>query len=228
MIETPDIERIATGIPGLDEMMGGGMPFPSTILVAGDAGTGKTTFCMQFLFKGAKMGERGLYFTTFSEPPEWMIKFVSNYDFVDQKCFGKEIRYVDLSCVLESANCMEDILDAIEAETTNFEPRRVVIDPISVIEDILKDDYRRFLFKFATMSKNWQTATLVTGETKTGSSYPPDLAYIADGVILLYNAVAERSQKRSLEILKMRGTSHMTGKQAVDISEKGFVVHPGL
>jgi circadian clock protein KaiC len=204
------------------------MPFPSTVLVAGGTGTGKTTFCMQFLFKGAVMGERGLYFTTFSEPPEWMLKFMSTYDFVDRKYFGREIRYVDLSYALESAQNMDQILEAIESEIVEFKPKRIVIDPISVLEDILGEDYRRFLFKFATTTKNWQTATLVTGEAKPDAPYPLELAYIADGVIILYNIEVDRLRKRSLEILKMRGTSHMTGKQAVDISERGFVVHPGL
>jgi len=57
-----------TGIPGLDEMIGGGLPVPSLILVAGDAGAGKTTFCTQFLCKGADLGEPGLYFLTFGGP----------------------------------------------------------------------------------------------------------------------------------------------------------------
>lgn len=224
-----DMERIRTGIPGLDEMMNGGLPFPSTVLVAGDTGTGKTTFCMQFLFEGARAGEQGLYFTTFSEPPEWLLKFMSNYAFVDLKCFGREIRYVDLSYAMEAGQDMDQILKTIESDITSFKPKRIVIDPISVFEDILGEDYRRFLFRFATFTKNWQTATIVTGEAKPGAPYPTDLAYIADGVIILYNTEVDRMRKRSLEILKMRGTPHTTGKHAVDIStEKGFVVHPGL
>ncbi len=123
---------------------------------------------------------------------------------------------------------MEEVLEAIESEIVTFKPKRIVIDPISVMEDLLKDDYRRFLFRFATMTKNWQTATLVTGEAKPGSPYPIELAYIADGVIIIYNTEVDRLRRRSLEILKMRGTSHMTGKQAVDISERGFIIHPGL
>jgi circadian clock protein KaiC len=222
------IERIQTGIPGLDEMMGGGMPYPSTVLVAGGTGTGKTTFCMQFLFKGAEMGERGMYFTTFSEPPEWMLKFMSSFEFFDRKYFGREIKYIDLSYVLEEAKGLDDILEAIESEIMSFQPKRVVIDPLSVLENILKDDYRLFLFRFATMTKNWQTSTLVTGEARPGSPYPIDIAYISDGVILLYFIEMERMRRRSLEILKMRGTSHISGKHAVDIANSGFIVHPGL
>jgi len=63
------IDRMPTGIPGLDNMMEGGLPKPSLILLAGDAGAGKTTFCTQFLCKGADLGERGLYLLTFGGRP---------------------------------------------------------------------------------------------------------------------------------------------------------------
>jgi len=70
MTDDLKISRMETGIPSLDEMMEGGFPFPSTILVAGAAGTGKTTFALQFLAQGAKQGEQGLFFTTLSEPTQ--------------------------------------------------------------------------------------------------------------------------------------------------------------
>ncbi|MBM4237555.1 MAG: hypothetical protein FJ151_03620, partial [Euryarchaeota archaeon] len=67
-----DLARIPSGIPGLDEMIEGGFPFPSVILVSGTAGTGKTTLALKFLCQGAERGERGLYITTLSEPTQWM------------------------------------------------------------------------------------------------------------------------------------------------------------
>jgi len=68
------IFRIPSGIPGLDDMVEGGLPFPSVVLVAGSAGTGKTTFSLQFLFAGAEKDEQGLFFTTLSEPTHWMLQ----------------------------------------------------------------------------------------------------------------------------------------------------------
>lgn len=100
---TNTIKRIPTGIPGLDEMMSGGLPFPSLTLVAGDIGSGKTTFCMQFLCKGAELNEPGLYFMTIGGSPEWIFKFISTYEFVDQKYFGNEIKYIDLGDSIEES-----------------------------------------------------------------------------------------------------------------------------
>ena len=63
-------QRMESGIKGLDPLIEGGFPFPSVVLVAGPAGTGKTTFAQKFLFSGADKGEKGLYLTTLSEPPQ--------------------------------------------------------------------------------------------------------------------------------------------------------------
>ena len=91
-----DFLRISSGVPGLDEMMEGGLPFPSTILLSGNPGCGKTTLGLQFLFKGAAMGEKGLYLTTLSEPTNWMLRFTSRFNFFDKDVIGKEISYFDL------------------------------------------------------------------------------------------------------------------------------------
>jgi len=85
------IIRIPSGIWGLDEMIEGGFPFPSVILVAGSAGTGKTTFAQKYLFEGAKHGERGLFITTLSEPTQWMLRYSARFGFIKREYFGREI-----------------------------------------------------------------------------------------------------------------------------------------
>ena len=92
-------------------MMENGFPFPSTILAAGSAGTGKTTFALQFLSQGAKDGEQGLFFTTLSEPTQWMLRFVSGFSFIDKDTFGTDIQYVELGTFLRSERDPERILD---------------------------------------------------------------------------------------------------------------------
>ena len=86
------LRRIPTGIRGLDEMIEGGFPFPSVVLVAGSAGTGKTTFSMKFLMEGANKGEQGLFFTTLSEPTQWMLRYASQFEFIKKDYFGNEIK----------------------------------------------------------------------------------------------------------------------------------------
>jgi len=229
---TDDLMRIETGIPGLDEMMEGGFPFPSTILLAGGTGTGKTTFTLQFLFAGAKKGEQGIFFTTFSEPTQWMLRFTSRFSFVEREMLGKEVKYVELGSQLKEMDNTEDasqrIINLIEEKITEIMPQRIVIDPITVLERRLAGDYREFLYQLSTSMKNWQTVTLLTGEVLPQEPYPLEVAYCADGVLILTNEEQEDGRRKYLEILKLRGTEHMTGKHSFDISKDGVSVQAGL
>lgn len=222
------IDRAPIGIPGLDDMLEGGLPVPSLILVAGDVGSGKTTFCSQFLFKGAQLGERGLCFLTLGGSPEWVFRYISTYDFADNKYIGKDIIFADLEGVLEESLNVEVVLKAIRLEMERHHPKRVVIDCLSVLQELFRDNYRRFLWKLSHIVKEYKAVALVTGESMPGEPYPVDIAQVADGVILLQNAEVNLLRRRSIEILKMSGTAHHLGKYAVDISSKGLTVYPGL
>lgn len=222
------IERIPTGIPGLDEMINGGFPFPSLTLIAGDIGSGKATFCMQFLCKGAELKEPGIYFMTFGGPPEWIFKFISSYEFGEQKYLGKEIKYVDLGECIEERKQLDDALGMISSLILKFRPKRIVIDSLPSIKDIIGDEYKRLVPKLCKLIRDLKIVVLVTGESMPGSPYPADIAHFADGVILLHNTEVNLARRRSIEILKMRGTSHPCGKYAIDISTKGLAVYPGL
>ena len=215
--------RIESGIPGLDEMVEGGFPFPSVVLVAGGAGAGKTTFALKFLFAGAKNGEQGLYFTTLSEPTQWMLRF-ARFDFIEKKFFGQEIKYVDLGQMIKERSG-EELLAFINEKIAEVMPQRIVIDPITVVGTRMKDDYRMFLFDLITSLKNWQATTVLTGEVNPGESYPPEVAYAVDSIILLTLSPEGDARRKYIEVLKMRGTNHLTGKQSIDITrEEGIVV----
>jgi len=220
----PDIDRLSTGIIGLDEMIEGGFPRPSVILVSGSAGTGKTTFAQKFLFEGAKKGEQGIYFTTLSEPTEWMLRFVSRFGFVDNNLFGKEIIYVDIADEMRESRPYE-ILAYIEERVTDINPERIVIDPITVVGDPLDTGYRQFLFDMTNNLKRWNAVSVVTGEVNPGQLYPPEVAYSVDGIVLLIMDEDKDTRRKYLEVLKMRGTHHITGKQSIEItSSDGIVV----
>ncbi len=220
------IERMSTGIPGLDEMTEGGLPVPSLILVAGDVGSGKTTLCTQFLCKGAESGEQGIYFLTFGGPPEWAFKFISTYDFVGVDYFDKELKFVELKT--EGAGGAGAMLEVIQSEMEKIHPRRIAVDSLSVVEGHLKKDCRHFILKLSTLVKEHKAVALVTAESMPGTPYPVEIAQAADGVVLLQNAEVNRVRKRTIEVLKMSGTAHHLGKYAVDISAKGLTVYPGL
>ncbi len=222
-LQKSEIFRIPSGIPGLDDMIEGGFPFPSVVLVAGSAGTGKTTFSLQFLFAGAENGEQGLFFTTLSEPTHWMLQYSSNFSFVKKEYFGNLIRYVDLGSMLNRP--IDEILNYINEKIAETMPQRIVIDPVTIIGNIVKENYRKFLFDLTNSLKSWQAVTLLTGEVRPGEMYPVEVSYAADSVILLSLKAEGNARRKYLEVLKMRGTDHRTGAYPVSITrEDGFVV----
>lgn len=219
-----NIKRLSTGVNGLDELVEGGFPFPSVALVAGGAGTGKTTFAMKFLVEGANKGEQGLFFTTLSEPTQWMLRYASQFDFIDKDFFGNEIKYVDMGILLQNEG-YQDLLDFIDDKIAEVMPQRIVIDPITVVGAFFEEDYRSFLFELTNLLKNWQAVTVLTGEVSPGEPYPAQITYAVDSVMLLSMMEEEDSRRKYLEVLKMRGTEHTTGKQPISItSEDGIVV----
>ena len=220
-----DLIRLKSGIPGMDDMMEGGFPFPSTILVAGGAGTGKTSLALQFLAKG----EQGIFFTTLSEPTQWMLRFASRYGFLKRDWFGKEIKYIDLGPFLMDNDQPSRILEHIEEQIAEHMPQRIVVDPLTVVGDMIQGSYRTFLYDLSTRLKNWQAVSVLTGEVLPGQAYPVELSYVVDTLVLLSTDLSpEGTRRKYLEILKMRGTNHSTGKNLVDLSAKGFVVQVGL
>jgi len=223
------LERVKSGINGLDEMMQGGFPFPSTVLVAGSAGTGKTTFALQFLAQGVRDGEQGLFFTTLSEPTQWMLRFVTHFTFLDKDSFGRQIKYVDLGPFLRKERDPEKLLAFIDDQISEHMPQRIVIDPVSVIGGMIKADYRMFLYDLSTHLKNWRAISILTGEVLPQEPYPVEISYIVDSVILLsLGLTSEGSRRKYLEILKMRGTQHTTGQHLMDVSRDGITVTVGL
>jgi circadian clock protein KaiC len=205
-------------------MIEGGFPFPSVVLLAGSAGTGKTTFCLKYLSEGAKKGEQGLYFTTLSEPTQWMLRYASQFEFINKDYFGDQIKYMDLGIMMREMDANQ-LLAAIEEKIAEVMPQRIVIDPITVVGGMLKGDYRVFLFDLFNRLKNWNATTLVTGEVYPGELYPADVSYAVDGIILVMLSEEAGARRKYLEVLKMRGTNHQTGKQSIDITRtEGIVV----
>lgn len=221
MAET--FHRVPSGIVGLDDMLEGGFPFPSVILLAGSAGTGKTTFAQKFLSTGAEAGEQCLFVTTLSEPTQWMLRFSTQFTYVNKKHFGRQIIYCDMGSVVRAGN-PDEMLAFVDAKVAELMPQRVVIDPITVVGEFLEKNYRSFLFDLTNRLKNWQAVTLLTGEVRPGELYPPEVAYAADGVILLRLSEEDGARRKYIEVLKMRGTNHATGRQSIDITRQDGIV----
>jgi circadian clock protein KaiC len=136
----------------------------------------------------------------------------------------RDIVYVDLGDQIRSGD-PEKILETIDRSIAEVMPQRIVIDPITVVGEMLKKDYRSFLFDLSNHLKHWNATTLVTGEVQPGELYPPEIAYTVDGIVLLLLCDEHGDRRKYLEVLKMRGTAHSSGRHSIDISRKeGLVV----
>ena len=118
MSEQAKIRRLQTGIPGLDDLLGGGLPEFSLNLIAGTPGSGKTTFAQQMMFHMATPDIRAIYFTVLGEPPMTMLRYQQQFSFFDIKKINQSIRFVNLSTdllLLQQAN-ERLIIASVEAQ----------------------------------------------------------------------------------------------------------------
>ena len=223
------MRRRQTTIEGLDEVMGGGLPVPSTVLVAGEPGAGKTTLCVQFLFGGAKLGENGLYITGISEP-QWLVQhFLSGFKWYEQRAVDEgRVVFADIGQAVREKP--EDTLPQILSLVEAYSPKRLVIDPITPMVEALrrKNKDREFMHDLFSYLKSFECNTLITAEMHTEDIARSVEGYMADGILQLSYPEREGVRRKYIEVIKMRGTKHATGRQVLDITPEGVVVQAGL
>jgi len=236
-------EICSTGIHELDFQMNGGIPLGNTVLTTGCSGSGKTTLCMQFLFNGARNGERGVFFTI-TEPLFKLTKNLEGFDFYDKKLIESGmVNIIDLRIIserlgldaekytVEDAGALLDILKDIADE---LNVKRLVVDSITALCYRLqtREMIRDFIFKLGTSLAAMNCTTLLTSEvppqTFKFSQYEIE-EFISDAIIFVGDIERRGDLIRTLQIVKMRGTSHSRAKFAMNISaERGIELVPLL
>ncbi len=220
------IERVKTGIPGLDELIEGGIPRGFTVLVSGGPGTGKTILSLQFLVRGAtKYGEKGVY-VSLEEYPENLIKYVSITFKWPLRDLIKEKK---LSMVRSDIYDFEKFKAMIETEVEKIKAERLVIDPITVMSLFFERplEMRRSLLDLDRLLKKLNCTTLVTCEIPEGSASISSFGieeFTSDGIIVLY--FLPKSFPRAIRVRKMRATNIDTNIHPFEIKRDGIVVYP--
>src|SRR5712671_4679165 len=121
------IKKLPTGVPGLNEILGGGLPEFSFNIIAGAPGCGKTTLAHQFVFANATAEKPALYFTVLGEPALKMLRYQQQYTFFDEAKLGKAIRFINLSEALMNQD-LNAVLEEIIKQVTAAQPGFVVVD----------------------------------------------------------------------------------------------------
>ena len=235
-----DVERIATGVLGLDNKIGGGFLKGSVNLVTGKTGTGKTSFCTSFLYRGCLDGEPAVYITTEEGGDDIKKDALSmfNWNLTEFEKKGLlcmlSIKPIFPSKENTDVNRLTrlyimDILNKIEESVNRVKARRAVLDSVSIVELFVKDEYisRVALTAIAEKFKELGVTSLLSAtipETHRGLSGSGVIEFIVDSIIKLDFVPVAEEFKRTLTIRKMRRTNHSTLIHPFDVTPLGLRV----
>ena len=232
------VEKIATGIPGFDIVAEGGIPEGRSTLVCGTAGSGKTIFSTQFLVAGIERTQENGVFVTFEDSPDSIrVNMLSLSWDIARWEEEKRWAFVDATPLPDGTDApvagefdLGALLARIRHAAQKVNARRVVLDSVSALLTRLHHDMRAELqFIFTELKKDGLTI-LFTGERP--KSYGPITKhgieeFVSDNVVILRHVLVEERRRRTVEILKYRGTSHQNGEFPFTIKDgEGVIVIP--
>lgn len=231
-----DTRRCNSGCPGLDEVLGGGLPLGHVYLLEGEPGTGKTTIALQFAAEGARNNENVLY-VTLSESRDELLLVARNHrlpvdsvKIVELKPSDEDLKPEGQYTVFHSAEVeLTDRVQNIIAEIRRHEPDRLIIDALSEIRMLAKDPlrYRRQILSLKETIA--PSCTVLLLDDRSSRQIDLELHSIVHGVIVLAKIQREYGKtRRRLEVTKLRGSAFREGYHDYQIRDGGVVLFPRL
>jgi len=220
------IRNLPTGVRGLDEILGGGIPEFSFNLIAASPGCGKTTLAHQIVFANATPKKPALYFTVLGEPAIKMLRYQQQYSFFDESKLGKAIRFINLSDLVIK-NELKGVLAEIIKQVTAANPSIVVVDSFRTVmrEAVAAGnelDMQSFIQGLTQFLTSWEATTFLVGEYGVEEVRGNPLFTLADGLFWLSQVVERNSVVRKLQIMKLRGQDSVPGLHTIRISGEGL------
>jgi circadian clock protein KaiC len=220
--------RIDTGVPGLDEVLNGGLLSGGVYIVEGAPGCGKTILGNQICFHRAGAGDSTVYITLLAESHTRMIAHLRGLQFFRAELIGKSIYYVSAFKILEESGLdglLKSIRDTIRERSAGF----VVLDGLVSAEEFADSprDFKKFIHELQTVTGMNGSTVLLLSSTERGGEFRPEHTMV-DGIIELGDTLAGVQSLRHLLVRKMRGTSQLRGRHALDISDAGIKIRPRI
>jgi circadian clock protein KaiC len=220
------IRKLPTGVRGLDEILGGGIPEFSFNIIAGTPGCGKTTLAHQVVFANATVEKPALYFTVLGEPAMKMLRYQQQYSFFDESKLGNAIRFINLSDVVLEKD-LKSVFEQIAHEVTATNPGIVVVDSFrTVVRKSVagesEQEMQSFIQRLALFLASWQATTFLVGEYAPEEIRDNPLFTVADGLFWLSQMTERNSVVRKLQIFKLRGQASVPGLHTFRIGDSGL------
>jgi len=231
------VEKIRTMIEGFDDISYGGLPVGRTTLFSGTSGTGKTLFSLQFLYNGITYFDDPGVFVTFEESPSDIIKNAWSFNWDLQKLINEgKLFILDASPDPEGQDVVGNfdlsaLIERLQYAIRKYKAKRVSIDSVTAIFQQYEavGVVRREIFRLVARLKQLNVTTIIT--TERGEEYGPVASFgveefVSDNVVIVRNVLEGERRRRTAEILKLRGTTHMKGEYPFTITNDGINIFP--
>lgn len=228
------MERISTGIAGLNEMLQGGLIKGRPYLITGGPGAGKTIMCMQFLMEGVKNNEKGLYVALEEQVHELR---------EDMGVFGWDLQRIKILDTMQDLTTgiwalktagtinkpeftMKNLIDTLKQIITTYRPSRVVVDSLTSVKMLYESqiEARREMLGFLNFLESTRCTTLLTSESYDSDDIMEE--FLASGVIKLHIIENDGERVSATSIQKMRGTGFDKNLRPMRIDDSGMTVFP--
>ena len=225
------IRRLPTGVPGLDEILGGGLPEFSFNLIAGAPGAGKTTLAQQIMFTLSGPDRPALYIMVAGEPSLKMLRYQQQFTYFDLARVNESVRYVNLSQDIVNGR-LEQLLGRIVQEVEALSPRVVVVDSFRTVAQAAERtenaalDLQHFVQQLAVRLTGWEATTFLVGEYLPSEVEQNPVFTVADGLLWLFQSLDRNSMVRKMQVMKMRGQAPIPGLHTFRITNDGVHVFP--
>ncbi|HJR65863.1 MAG TPA: ATPase domain-containing protein [Gemmatimonadaceae bacterium] len=222
-------ERMSSGNPEADHILGGGFPKDSINIIMGHPGSGKTIFAEQLIFANASDDRPILYFTTLSEPLPKVVRYLQGFTFFDESKIGTQVIYEDVGPALAKDGSTA-LIPLLQTAIRELSPKIIVIDSFKAVHDLLPSiaERRRMVYEMTALLTAYGTTAFLLGEYNEEDILRyPEFA-VADGIVEMSRRRLGNRDERYFRVYKLRGSRYLEGAHAFRITDSGLDIFPRL